>query len=162
MIGVVFIEGEKFMAEKFPVARAFLGRAEVLHGQLERSIWRFETTAKLQREMNTKIRAAGMTPDERDSLSTLVQEMNTRNDAICDELKAVTKEIEDTIRAATDDNTAAVLDERYLCFHSIEEIMKHCHWSRRWAIHLHMQGLEDVERYLAGQKESYTEKSEES
>lgn len=162
MIGVVFIEGEKCMDEKFPVARAFLGRAERLHGQLERSIWRFEITAKLQREMNAKIRAAGMTPDEKDSLTKLVQGMHARNDAICDELKAVTKEIEDTIRAATDDNTAAVLDERYLCFHSIEEIMERCHWSRRWAIHLHMQGLEDVERYLAGQKESYTEKSEES
>lgn len=150
------------MGEKFPVARAFLGRAERLHGQLERSIWQFEITAKLQREMNTKIRAAGMTPDERDSLSKLVQEMHARNDTICDELKAVTKEIEDTICAATDDNTAAVLEERYLCFHYIEEIMERCHWSRRWAIHLHMKGLEDVERYLAGKKESYAEKDEES
>ncbi len=150
------------MDEKFPVARAFLGRAETLHGQLERSIWRFEMTAKLQREMNAKIRTAGVTPDDKDSVTKLVQEMYARNDAICDELKAVTKEIEDTIRAATDDNTATVLEERYLCFHSIEEIMERCHWSRRWAIHLHMQGLEDVERYLARQKESYAAKNEES
>ncbi len=145
------------MDEKFPIARAFLERAETLHGQLERSIWRFETTAKLQREMNAKIRAAGVTPNEKDSVAKLVQEMHARNDAICDELKAVTKEIEDTIRAATDDNVAAVLEERYLCFHSIEEIMERCHWSRRWAIHLHMQGLEDVERYLAVQKGDYVE-----
>ncbi len=150
------------MDEKFPVARAFLGRAETLHGRLERSIWQFEVTAKLQHEMNAKIRAAGVTPDEKDSLTKLVQEMYARNDEICDELKAVTKEIEDTIRAATDANTAAVLEERYLCFHSIEEIMERCHWSRRWAIHLHMQGLDDVERYLAGQKESYAEKSKDS
>ena len=148
--------------EKFPVARAFLGRAERLHGWLERSIWRFETTAKLQREMNAKIRAAGVTPDEEDTVTKLVQEMRPRNDAICDELKAVTREIEDTIRAATDDNAAAVLEERYLCFHSIEEIMERCHWSRRWAIYLHMKGLEDVERYLAVKKESYAEKNEES
>lgn len=150
------------MDEKFPVARAFLGRAETLHGRLERSIWRFEVAAKLQREMNAKIRAAGVTPDDKDSVTKLVQEMRVRNDEICDELKAVTKEIEDTIRAATDDNTAAVLEERYLCFHSIEEIMERCHWSRRWTIHLHMKGLEDVERYLAGQKESYAENNEES
>ncbi len=150
------------MDEKFPIARAFLGRAETLHGQLERSIWRFETTAKLQREMNAKIRASGVTPDDKDSVTKLVQEMHARNDAICDDLKAVTKEIEDTIRAATDGNTATVLEERYLCFHSIEEIMERCHWSRRWAIHLHMQGLEDVERYLARQKESYAAKNEES
>ncbi len=145
------------MDEKFPIARAFLGRAETLHGQLERSIWRFEMTAKLQREMNAKIRTAGVTPDDKDSVTKLVQEMYARNDAICDELKAVTKEIEDTIRAATDDNTATVLEERYLCFHSIEEIMERCHWSRRWAIHLHMQGLEDVERYLAGKNSNQSD-----
>ncbi len=145
------------MDEKFPIARAFLGRAETLHGQLERSIWRFEMTAKLQREMNAKIRTAGVTPDDKDSVTKLVQEMYARNDAICDELKAVTKEIEDTIRAATDDNTAAVLEERYLCFHSIEEIMERCHWSRRWAIHLHMKGLDDVERYLAGKNSNQSD-----
>lgn len=150
------------MDEKVPVARAFLGRAERLHGQLERRIWRFETTARLQREMNAKVRVVGVTPNEEDSVAKLVRGMHARNDAICDKLKAVTKEIEDTIRAAIDDNTAAVLEERYLCFHAIEETMKRCHWSRRWAIHLHMQGLEDVERYLAGQKESYAEKNEES
>ena len=110
-------------AEKFPVARAFLGRAERLHGRHERSIWQFEVAAKLQREMNAKIRAAGVTPHEEDSVAKLVREMYARNDAICDELKAVTKEIEDTIRAATDDNTTAVLEERYLGFHSIEEII---------------------------------------
>ncbi len=145
------------MQEKFPIARAFLGRAETLHGQLERSIWRFEMTAKLQREMNAKIRTAGVTPDDKDSVTKLVQEMYARNDAICDELKAVTKEIEDTIRAATDDNTATVLEERYLCFHSIEEIMERCHWSRRWAIHLHMKGLDDVERYLAGKNSNQSD-----
>ncbi len=145
------------MDEKFPIARAFLGRAETLHGQLERSIWRFEMTAKLQREMNAKIRTAGVTPDDKDSVTKLVQEMYARNDAICDELKAVTKEIEDTIRAATDTNTAAVLEERYLCFHSIEEIMERCHWSRRWAIHLHMKGLDDVERYLAGKNSNQSD-----
>lgn len=150
------------MDEKFPVARAFLGRAETLHGQLKRSILQFETTAKLQREMNAKIQAAGVTPNEEDSVTKLVQEMYARNEAICDELKAVTKEIEDTIRAATDDNTAAVLEERYLCFHSLEEIMERCHWSRRWAIHLHMQGLEDLERYLTGQKEGCAQKTEAS
>ncbi len=74
------------MDEKFPVARAFLGRAETLHGQLEQSIWRFEIAAKLQREMNAKIRAAGVTPNEEDSVAKLVQEMHARNDAICDEL----------------------------------------------------------------------------
>lgn len=146
-------DGGERMTQNFLTAREFLRRAEKLYGEMDRSIYYFEKLAELSKRMTDSITKSGLTASCNDSVAKYAAAMHTRNNELCSRLQAVTEEIREAIHAATSGSVSEMLEERYLCFRSMEEIERHCHWSKRWVIRLHMQGLEAVEKYLEDKQE---------
>ncbi|MDD3334640.1 MAG: hypothetical protein PHI98_03890 [Eubacteriales bacterium] len=141
------------MPLKYAEARKFLGQVQELHSRIDRSLHRFELMAEHTDKMRRMVAGIGIEYDSKSSLEKYSNELMQRNDLLCDQLREATREIEETILAATSGSVAEMLEERYLCCRLMEEIEKHCHWSRRWVIRLHMQGLEAVQNYLATRKQ---------
>lgn len=66
-----------------------------------------------------------------------------------DELVNLQKELAETIKAVPDLQLRMVLERRYLCFQSFEEIAVEMKFNIRWVYRLHGRALQMVDRILA-------------
>ena len=138
-------------------ARTFLGRAYRLDLRINTKLEQLEHLRSLAYKVTTimredKVQGGGQS---KGSLEDVVIKIVMAEQAINDEIDrfiAVKNEIMDMLRFITNEDQRLLLEMRYLCFNSWEQIAVKLRISCSYAYQLHRQALDSLDSILAVQR----------
>lgn len=71
-----------------------------------------------------------------------------------DHLVDLKRELVEVIKAVNNNEYQVLLEKRYLCFHTWEQIAVDMHYTVKWIIKLHKKALDEVTKILESKKSS--------
>ena len=88
-----------------------------------------------------------------DAIVKIVDLQHEINDDI-DHLVDLKRELVEVIKAVNNNEYQVLLEKRYLCFHTWEQIAVDMHYSVKWILKLHKKALDEVTKILESKKSS--------
>lgn len=138
-------------------AKTFLGRAYRLDLKINTKLEQLEYLRSLAYKVTSalredKVQNGGQPKGTlEDTVIKIVMAEQAVNDEI-DKFIAVKNEIEDMLRLIANDDQRLLLELRYLCFNSWEQIAVKLHISGSYVYQLHRQALDSFDSVLAMQR----------
>ena len=137
-------------------AKEYLSQAFCIEMQVQSKLEQIEALRSLACRVTTSFdRAGGHSRNASSMQDTIVKIMEAEEELNrkIDELVTVIKEITDVIDRIPDVTLRLILENRYLLFHTWEEIAIDMNYARRWTQEKHREALDAVQRILDEREE---------
>ena len=134
-------------------AKEYLKQAGQLDGRIKVKMARLASLSDLATKATATL--SGMPHNPSGSKSRMadtvekIVDLERELEVEADELVNLQRELSDTINAVSDLQMRMVLERRYLCSQSFEEIAEEMSFNVRWVYRLHGKGLKEVGEILA-------------
>ena len=137
-------------------AKEFLSQARYLDARIKSKIRQVADLNELAARATTTLTGMPHSPNHgRSSMAHCVAkivDLQTEINADIDALVDLKRDILETIKAVENVEMQTILEKRYLCFQSWEQIAAGMNYDIRWLYRLHGKALKEVEDIIGGQE----------